>query len=422
MNNYQIDVNSHLTENHNFQTNNLYSTLVNTQLKQDSFYHPNIGGRTQHGMANHFPMTIQSMANIGANDQQILDFMARWQQPRSLILQDNQLKDNLLINEKNWFEFIGKAHYLIQFKRVFFDKLEKENSIENTQKVILESLDKMKYGIAMGLFHPFIRLSFAIQHQDNGLIADALAYMAIRYKDLYNKQSIELDTQKDNEFTNKNENEISSQQIWDDFLSAINKTKFSTITQFIDQSRSGTIHICERLCAFDVLHDLSLNLPLSSSLSSSLSSGYTINNFNLKTRLQEITELAGQLFLTEESLTTIHAVTATQALSYIVKVLYDKNTNNQVLVDLTKLTWVWLSSLYIEKTRHQNLFSVSEADNNKVKNISWAQIKQQALNSKEVHVIKLTFSCEWLDNEYKNNTGSTNSIYKTCALKSVSRW
>ena len=50
------------------------SFLVNTEIKEDGDYHPNLGGVTKGGMSNHYPMTIISLHELGATDEEILKF------------------------------------------------------------------------------------------------------------------------------------------------------------------------------------------------------------------------------------------------------------------------------------------------------------------------------------------------------------
>jgi hypothetical protein len=54
------------------------SALVNDEIQKDSHFHPNLGGITRGGMANHYPMTIMSMQALGATDQQVIAFRNSW--------------------------------------------------------------------------------------------------------------------------------------------------------------------------------------------------------------------------------------------------------------------------------------------------------------------------------------------------------
>jgi hypothetical protein len=59
------------------------SPFVNDEMHHDSFFHPNLGGVTKGGMSNHYPMTIMSLAGLGANDDEIQRFRQAWPKHRS---------------------------------------------------------------------------------------------------------------------------------------------------------------------------------------------------------------------------------------------------------------------------------------------------------------------------------------------------
>ena len=50
-----------MTQHENFRNNPNISALVNAELADDRRYHPNLGGVTRGGMANHYPMTVTAM-------------------------------------------------------------------------------------------------------------------------------------------------------------------------------------------------------------------------------------------------------------------------------------------------------------------------------------------------------------------------
>lgn len=49
-------------QQHTYQASTELTALVNQEMQADGLYHPNLGGITRSGMANHFPMTIMSLA------------------------------------------------------------------------------------------------------------------------------------------------------------------------------------------------------------------------------------------------------------------------------------------------------------------------------------------------------------------------
>jgi hypothetical protein len=50
------------------------SFLVNAEIKEDGDCHPNLGGVTKGGMSNHYPITIISLHELDATDEEILKF------------------------------------------------------------------------------------------------------------------------------------------------------------------------------------------------------------------------------------------------------------------------------------------------------------------------------------------------------------
>lgn len=163
-----------------FTTSAKYSDLVNRVVFEDGHFHPNLGGITTGGGANHFPMVVLSLAEPGAADNHITRFIRSWPRYRARI-DDMGLKDKNILTLDNWHEFLGRASFLVEFRRVFLTGLKQQG----VTKFTVQALHKMTNGLPIGLFHPLNRLSFARMHGDLGIIADAIAYFAIRYQDLY---------------------------------------------------------------------------------------------------------------------------------------------------------------------------------------------------------------------------------------------
>ena len=202
-----------VAEQHTFSTNSAMSELLNKELQLDGKYHPNLGGISRGGMANHYPMTIISMHELGASDQQISHFKRQWPRNRALIDETLGLVDQHELTSQNWHLYLGQSEKLKEFRRIFVEQFAQQDSA----KVISNALQVMQDGLPMGLFHPLIRLSFAALQGDQGLIADALAYMAIRYHDVYQTQ--QLKEGKPN------------------------------------LSYGGSIHVCEQLCSYSFVHE-----------------------------------------------------------------------------------------------------------------------------------------------------------------------
>ena len=54
------------------------STFVNSEIEMDGDYHPNLGGVTKGGLSNHYLMTIITLHELGATDEEIKRFKNSW--------------------------------------------------------------------------------------------------------------------------------------------------------------------------------------------------------------------------------------------------------------------------------------------------------------------------------------------------------
>jgi hypothetical protein len=160
------------------------------------------------------------------------------------------------LTPQNWPLYLGQSDKLREFRRVFLQRLEKGEMAS----VVTNALAKMQHGLPMGLFHPLIRLSFAAMQGDKGIIADALAYMAIRYKDLYQHPMLKV---KDD---NEDSVAVNAAQKW----AAIDKTLQSSRLTY---PQGGTIRVCEQMCADSTVHQLAFG------------GGFSIAEHNLKNKL-----------------------------------------------------------------------------------------------------------------------------------------
>ena len=373
------------------------SPLVNNEMYNDSFFHPNLGGRTQGGMSNHYPMTIMSLAGLGANDDEIKRFRQSWPPYRSHIETELGLIDSNEITLDNWQDYLGQARYLLEFRRVFAQGI----LTFGVKEFVTEALAQMKLSLPMGLFHPLIQLSFAVIHGDNKLIANALAYFAIRYKNLYRhylyRHSLEL--------TLSDTTKVSASTIW---ASANHNIKKLTISF---QPRGGSLSVCEQFCGEKTIQKLAF------------SQGHFITQQNLKNKIVEISQLAIRLYLAEPALTTLHAVTACQALADLTLHFAGHEKEAKTYCQLWSLYWIWLTGLYLEKGFPTALPNVNS---NMTPLDSWEVIAKKACNIPEVHLIKMVYSCKWLSEHIENNElyrlASMNIVREKSAHPSQIKW
>lgn len=356
----------------NFMSNSEMSELLNIELHVDGQYHPNLGGVSRGGMANHYPMTILSMHELGASDDQIKKFKHQWPRNRALIDETLGLKDKHELTPQNWHLYLGESEKLKEFRRVFIEQLSKRN----VDDVITDALGHMQNGLPMGLFHPLIKLNFAAMHGDKGLLADALAYMAIRYHDVYGL---------DYHIEPIQSSEVSTGlalKTWEIIRDL--KQNNELLASLPNLAYGGSISVCEQLCSSKKVKTVALN------------TGFSISATKLNETIKEVTGVAIQLYLSEPSLTTLHAVTASQALADLTRRFANNDHSNGVFANLWQRYWVWLSVLFIEKGCRQLSIEPNRANQAKATKIDWKQLSNIALNTNEVHIIKMVYSCKWM--------------------------
>jgi hypothetical protein len=370
------------------------SPFVNDEMHHDSFFHPNLGGVTKSGMSNHYPMTIMSLAGLGANDDEIKRFRQAWPRYRSNVETELGLIDKSEITLDNWKDYLGQASRLLEFRRVFSLGI----VTFGAKEFVTEALEQMKWGLPMGLFHPLIQLSFAVIQGDNKLIANALAYFAIRYHNLYPELSL-------SDTADLLLPDISASSTWADINLNIDKVTVGF------QPRGGSLHICEQLCGESTIQQLAF------------SHGFVINEQNLKNRIAEISQLAIRLYLAEPALTTLHAVTACQALADLTLRFGSDKKSSKTYSKLWSLYWIWLTGLYLEKGFPAELPSVKD---NNISFDSWEVIAEKARNIPEVHLIKMVYSCKWLYENIEDNelyrVAAINMLKEQNAHPTIIRW
>jgi hypothetical protein len=379
-----ISENVHQSE---FQAAGDMSDLINHELQQDSQYHPNLGGVTQSGMANHFPMTILSLQGLGASDEEVVAFRNAWPRYRADLTDQLGLQDRHRLNTKNWPGFLGQPDYLLEFRRIFLAGL---GAATSDSAYVVDVISQMRHALPMGLFHPLIRISFACMHGDKGLIADGLAYMAIRYFDLYQTDLLDGASVRAADVGKP----ASAQSCWRQVHTDAQKI------QLTREPQGGSLRICEQFCAEPDIQAMAF------------SASFSINVENLQQRIQQISLVALRLYLQQPALTTLHGVTACQALADISQRAAAYPATVEKLVILWQYYWVWLTGLYLEKGFPAQLPTIEPAISDEVRHSEWSTLAANARQIPEVHLIKMVFSCKWLFENVE-----ANDLYKLAAVK-----
>lgn len=324
------------------------SDKINQALAQDRRYHPNLGGVTRGGIANHYPMTVLALQGIGASDAEVESYSRSGGRHRAE-LDRLPLVDRQEVTAGNWPAFLGQSARLLEFRRVFTEQLMRQAPAN----VIVEALAVMQNALPMGLFHPLIRLSFAASHGDTGMIADALAYMAIRYLDMYGALQATVNRS------------ASAAEIW----RSLEAPPFPP---------GASLHVCEQLCGDPLLQERA-GFPDSEHASA------------------QIVRLALRLYLNEPALTTLHAVTSAQALAELQR--WAGPGHQTIFRSLWQRYWIWLTGLYLEKGQPPQLPDLG-SDTALADLGSWEQLTAQARVIPEAHLIKMAYSCLWLDRTF----------------------
>lgn len=372
------------------------SPLIQQELADDSLHHPNLGGITRGGMANHYPMTLLALLGLGASDAEVLHFKRQWPRSRALIDADLGLQDSQTVVASNWPDYLGQSRYLREFRRVFWEALQQAP----TSQVVNQALSVMVNGLPMGLFHPLIRLSFAHSYKDKGQIADALAYMAIRYQDLFlgfEKSPAHIQQAALTEIApNKT---ITPQALWQEIAKTFAAANFDL------PARRASLSICEAFCGQDLVQEWALG------------SGFDLSLADLEQQSQAICLLALRLYLYEPALTTLHAVTSAQALA---ELQHSQGPDlplaeREIYRQLWRRYWIWLTGLFIEKGHPLHLPEIAPEHLLEIQATAWEDLAIQARQIPEVHLIKMTYSCKWLA-EQAGSDRASEAYYKWAVL------
>ena len=131
--------------------------LLDEGAKFDPHYVPSMN-------ADHMPMTLTSMSDLGANDAQLEEYHERYRQRLRPVQGGPTLTS--IAEGQGRFDAFEELRRLLQI----------EIDADGFETVISRYLPDLLSSLAAGAFHPLIRLGFAIHSQHKMEVASALAY------------------------------------------------------------------------------------------------------------------------------------------------------------------------------------------------------------------------------------------------------
>lgn len=302
-------------------------------------------------MCNHGYMTLIALSELGASDQRIEQWL---QQVRG-----EPWSGHLELGT-DWKASLGSRPHALSYRRFFASELRRLGS---RTALLRELLPSLTAGLAKGLLHPAIRLSFALrsnpgdESDSSGDTVDALTYWAIRYEELYKGAAAEL-------------------RSWSEPSGSLRPAElFAGLRQHPVPSPSGGTFATIAALAADP------------AFRSRVRSRYGLSPANAAGFLQELSALAVRLYLDTPALTTLHAVTGAQALSDLLP--YVGAGDQAALVGVFS---IWLAALYAEKGAPDLSFEVSVPAG-----ASWQELSTRATGCDDTHTIKLVLSLKSLD-------------------------
>lgn len=303
------------------------------------------------GMCNHGYMVLIALDELGASEERLQQWLESVRgEPWS----------GQLALEKDWKATLGSRPHALAYRKFFAEELRRGGSRTELLRAFLPDLLP---GLAKGLLHPAIRLSFALlsnpgdESDSRGDAVDALTYWAIRYEELYAGAAAERGS------WSEPRGEWRPAQLFANLAQ-----------QRVRVFQGGTFTAVAALAAEPSFREL-------------VRARYALSAANAVEFLRELAALAVRLYLVKPALTTLHAVTGVQALIDLAP--YLSPGDQAAMVGIYS---IWLSALYAEKGCPSLSFEVSAAAS-----VNWKELSARATSCDDTHTIKLVLSLKSLD-------------------------
>jgi hypothetical protein len=341
-------------------SNSAEAAVLKGILANNRKSHAQIGGY----LSNHCSMTTQSLHSIGAPAKRIRAwFASEFEHARDPL----QHTHNVTITRKNYEEYLGKPQLNYNYVQFFESELAR---LKNDHVALLQLYyPRLAGGVVLGLFHPLIRLDFALVHPSPGLhVADSLAYAAIRYTHtLFAPQPVAAELKQS----------LSPLQIMQTFATSHkDKAQLSGYGSNFDkvffwmQNKAFRAQALGKLA----LHDKKQTAQA----------------------LRGVAEAALHLYGTSPSLFALHGVTASHAMFDVVPLLPLAAQQHMIQLFVT-----WLCALYVNKQTPALPYDASKDTETHHKGkavpigkLDWPALKKQSYSQREqhTHVVKMIYS------------------------------
>eukprot|EP00404_Azadinium_spinosum_P021937 CAMPEP_0180639406 /NCGR_PEP_ID=MMETSP1037_2-20121125/44976_1 /TAXON_ID=632150 /ORGANISM="Azadinium spinosum, Strain 3D9" /LENGTH=355 /DNA_ID=CAMNT_0022661269 /DNA_START=116 /DNA_END=1184 /DNA_ORIENTATION=- len=288
---------------------------------------------------------------------------------------------------EDWQSGLGDMSQVTRFRAFFLEEIG-TRGLDATLQVYLP---RLVLGQHKGLFHPMIRLCFALIAPSEGgeEAAEALAYSAARHEPLYRAALqdfgalLEPGAQADaGHVGDVAEVEEQVHAAWADLRQMYKSCGYN--------GQGHSFEVLAELYQDVRLHRICLShLPVCTA---------SVESCHLR-----MVQLALQLYKHQPGLTTLHAVTGGQAVSDLLPYLPPA-----AKVVSAKLYWIWLSTLFVEKGAPRVL-RWDEASG-RTASVAWPDVRQLALqplaratdsavgglgdNEPQTHCIKMVYTCD----------------------------
>jgi len=320
-------------------------TTLNRLLEKVAVYHPHYDDR----LATHLPMVLIALKRLNATNNKLENTFNN-----SINNLDNigSLDDILAIDDIA--SHLGDSNKYSAYLKYFIEQI-KAQGAETTIKSALPILIS---GLAASAFHALIRLAYAIEENNEGEIAIALAFWCAEFQ----------------------------------LLPLSDETKPTSLAATLEElAPLGESHQFSPGIIVDRMNEIGMLLK---------------NNNNIiqpeVISFDELRKLALEAFNAQSNFTLLHTVTGCHAFSIIMPYLKDSNT---ALRELWKAILVaYLSTGLSFKAKK---FEVSALECN------FTELAAQVIKSSDFHAIKLVYSCFC---EYQKNK---NPLYYIVAKRAV---